>query len=497
MLPEIKIVAFQLESILRNSGSLIPEIFISGVLLATILFDLIFKNTFIKLLPALFCMTLMGTMASVIVQFQTIDAPLHLFFNSLLLDKKALYFKILFDVATLVFIAYGFLKPSHGNAHTFYRKTEFYVVLSGILLGLHLLSMASSLLTAYLALEMISIGGYILATFGFNKTSAEAGIKYLLFGAVSSAMMLYGMSWLYGMTGSLDFPEVFVTAGPLGIIVLMLTLAGVFFKIAAAPFHLWAPDVYEGIPAPLAAYFSIAPKAAGFALLINMLRSFSGQSLLTSGSLGTCLAVIAMATIAIGNFSALWQNNAKRLLAYSSIAHTGFALTGLVVLSGTGTEACLYYLGIYLFMNFTAFLMVDFLSESIGSEDVNKFKGLGMQVPLLGVIFVFTMIALTGLPPTAGFYAKVLVFSVLWESYSLTAHPIFLLLFIFGLFNTVISLFYYLKIPYLMFFKNSEAGARISSSFATNTFFGLLAAPLLVLFLKPDLLLEYINNLFK
>jgi NADH-quinone oxidoreductase subunit N len=484
-----------LDAILHDARFLIPEMVFAGILVMVILLDLIFRRAFYKLLPAALSIVLLGSILYWTAKAGATPPPQPLFFHSLLFNAQSVYFKILFDLATLILFLYGMVGRASGGSHRFYKKTEFYCIVWVLLIGLHLLAMASSLLTVYLAFEMVSIGGYLLAAFGFNSRSAEASVKYLLFGAVSSGIMLYGMSLLYGLTGTLTFPGVFHGQQAMTLIALLITFAGIFFKIAASPFHLWSPDVYEGIPAPLSAYFSIAPKAGGFVLLMNVL-AVNFENALTQ-KLSLFLAFIAIITIAVGNFSALWQQNAKRMLAYSSIAHTGFALGGLAVLSPSGAQACLYYLAIYLFMNFAAFLMVDFLAEQLGSEDVNKFKGLGMQVPLIGVIFVFIMIALTGLPPTAGFYAKFFVFSAMWESYSLSSNSIFLLLFIFGLFNTVVSLVYYLKIPYLMFFKAPGSGIPIQSTFLTNTFFCLLAVPLLVLFLKPDLLFAYINFVFK
>lgn len=493
--PEIPALTDQLKSISADFQYLLPEILLTVFLLLNVLFDLLFKDKFVKRLPVIFLMQTSLLLSICYFQFPGGIAPKTLYSGFLLLDRQAVYFKMMFHLAAFILVAYSFVAPK--QKHAFYSTVEFYVILSGMLLGLHVLAMASGLLSAYLGLEMVSIAAYLLATFGFDKKSAEAGIKYLLFGAVVSGIMLYGMSWMYGMTGTLEFSKMTFSPGIAIMIAFFLTLAGVMFKIAAAPFHLWSPDVYEGVPAPLVAFFSIAPKAGGFALLVHFLDALAGKNEALAASLSLFLSVIALVSITIGNFSALWQNNAKRMLAYSSIAHTGFVLIGMLVLSETGTKAAFYYLGVYLFMNFGAFLLVDFLAESVGSEDVNKFKGLGMQVPLLGVIFVLIMIALTGLPPTAGFYAKFFVFSALWESYSLSANSIFLLLFVFGLFNTVISLFYYLKIPYLMFFKKAEHGIAVSSSLGTNIFFCLLVAPLLALFLKPEVLLNYMNYLFK
>jgi NADH-quinone oxidoreductase subunit N len=481
-----------LERIIEDFKYLIPEGVICLIILVCLLVNVLIPSVKSGVLPVFFIIAQL-LLLCILLEYTPAGSKV-IFSGMLTLDKTALFFKLFFSLATIVLVSYALFQPVKEK---FYSTHEFYIVLAGILLGLYLLSMSSGLLMMYIALELVSLGAYIISTFGFNGKSIESGLKYLLFGAVSSGIMLYGISLIYGLSGTLDFSGIALNGSPLMMVAFLLTLSGVLFKISGAPFHIWVPDVYEGTPAPVAAYFSIALKAAGFVLLFRLCGSLVKTNAFFTSPLVLILVIITVVTITAGNFSALWQNNPKRMLAYSSVAHTGFILSGMLTFSTTGFTASLYYLVVYLFMNFAAFLLVEFLTKLTGSEDVNKFKGLGMQVPVLGAIFVFIMIALTGLPPTAGFYAKFFVFSALWEAFSLTSNYIFLGLFVFGLLNTVISLFYYLKVPYLLFFKKPAAELSVSSSTAMNVFFIVLTAPLLVLFLKPELLLNYINYLFK
>jgi NADH-quinone oxidoreductase subunit N len=208
------------------------------------------------------------------------------------------------------------------------------------------------------------------------------------------------------------------------------------------------------------------------------------------------ISILSIVTMTIGNFSALVQNNLRRMLAYSSIGHAGFLLMALLAAKDLGLTAILFYLTTYVFMNFTAFVLVDVSGDKTGSYDVNNFKGLGLKMPFLGVIFVLTMISLTGLPPTAGFYAKLFVFSALWETYQATGNSFFIVLLLFGLFNTVISLFYYLRIPYFMYFKKEESGSILTSEpILVYTFIALISLPLIILFFNPNWALNVIGNI--
>jgi NADH-quinone oxidoreductase subunit N len=356
-------------------------------------------------------------------------------------------------------------------------------------------------LMIYLSIEIVSVSSYILTTIDKTRKSTESGLKYILFGASASAVMLYGMSLLYGMTGTLDIASPDFSRGISQIdsvastVAIILTISGFLFKISASPFHVWPPDVYESAPTPVVAFFSVAPKIAGFLVAIRFYFA-------VPNNLQTITAVLAMASITFGNFSALWQNNAKRLLAYSTIAHSGFMLIGLVTMSQLGVTSVVFYLIVTLFTNLAAFLLVDFAELTIGNPELRTqnpelrtLKGLGRLNPFYGIMMLIVMISLAGLPPTAGFFAKLNIFSALWETYQTTNQPILLWLFIFGLLNTAIALFFYLKISFMMFFKEPLENQEFDLNSKQYFLAIILVLPILILFFKADWLMELISYL--
>ncbi len=385
---------------------------------------------------------------------------------------------------------------------------EWYSLLIAMTLGLFLMTISVNMLSIYLSIELVSICSYLLTALVADRKASEGGIKYLLFGAISSAIMLYGMSLLYGMTGTLDLTaESFGTqlAGQDSSVVavaMMLTLAGLLFKLAGVPFHIWTPDAYEAAPVPVAAFFSVAPKAAGVLVLMRIVTALPLESAFGSVSatvIQTPLAVLALAGILIGNLSALRQTDAKRLLAYSTIAHAGFLLVGVVALNNAGFDAVLFYAGTYVFISLAAFFLIDLLARSNGSDlTISQFAGLGPKQPLLSVALIVVMIALTGLPPTVGFTAKLLSFSALYDTYQQTGNNWLLALFGLGLLNALISLVYYLKIPFLLFFRPAvsptEPQKQPSLPKAAIYLAVGLTVPVVGLFLKPDLLTRFIAD---
>jgi NADH-quinone oxidoreductase subunit N len=352
-----------------------------------------------------------------------------------------------------------------------------------------------NLLSIYLSIELVSLSSYLLTGLVGDRKASEGGLKYLLFGAVSSAVMLYGMSLLYGMTGTLDITSVVfgVELAKNGIITLvagLLTMTGLFFKLSAVPFHIWTPDAYEAAPVPVAAFFSIGPKAAALLVLMRLL------STVPVGGIQIPLAVVALAGIMIGNLSALRQTDAKRLLAYSTIAQAGFLLVGVVALSDAGFQAALFYMATYLFISLAAFFLIDALAPT-GSLRIADFAGLGWTSPLLAVCLTVVALALTGLPPTVGFTAKLLSFSALFSAYQSTGNPWLIWLFGLGLANAVISLFYYLRIPFLLFFRprpDNSPVVPVRLTAAQWVALVITVPPVLLLFFKPDWLLRVIAN---
>ena len=419
-----------------------------------------------------------------------------LFLGSYRVDAFATYFKMAFIGAALVTALFSF--PSTRAWRS--GRGEFFALLLSCTFGLMLMAGANDLLLMYLSLEFVSITSYILAgLLRHNRRSAEASLKYIIYGAGASGFMIYGMSFLYGLTGTLEIGELGRRLSELGagvpptltLVTSVLIMAGFGYKIAAVPFHMWCPDVYEGAPTPVTAFFSVGPKAAGFAMLARFLMSvFPTEEGGTAFEWRLVVALLAVATMAVGNFGAVHQQNLKRLLAYSSIAHAGYLLVAFVAL-GSAMQAMLFYVIVYMIMNLGAFLVVIVLEERFGIQTVEGCRGLGWRAPALGAVMTLFLFSLTGLPPTAGFVAKLLVFArVVGAGVTPTAGALAgsfqwlpVTLVIIALVFSVISLFYYMRIAAAMFLgkPREEEGAAPRVGLLYGSLLALLAAGTLVL----------------
>jgi NADH-quinone oxidoreductase subunit N len=391
-------------------------------------------------------------------------------------DGFSRFFRGLFLTAALAAVVFAALSDEIPVA----RIGEYLVVLFALCLGLCLLSGAQNLLLVYLAIELVSVPSYVLAGFRRgDRRSSEAALKYVIYGGVASGLMLYGFSWLYGLYGTLDVPMLATQVaagqggdGAFGFIVAMAglcSLAGFAYKVAAVPFHMWCPDVYEGAPTPFVAFLSVAPKAAGFAALLR----FLGVSLQNTPSspLGDAfpwalvLGIVAVATMTLGNLVAIAQNNIKRLLAYSSIAHAGYLLMAVAVRTVEGTQAAMLYLGIYLLMNMGAFLAVMAVRKQTGSESLDDYRGLASRNPYLAATLAAFLFSLTGIPPFAGFIGKFYLFAAVVQ----TGKPFFYAIALIGVLNSAVSLYYYARVLKLMYLDKADADAtalRIGPGYA-------------------------------
>ena len=385
---------------------------------------------------------------------------LGLFMGMVSADRFAAIFKVMVVVPALLSILASMRSTKLKSEST--GTGEYYLMLLAMLVGLFFLGMARHLLMVFLALEMVSLPSYVLTAYTrLNKKSAEASLKYVIYGCFSSGLMLYGLSWIYGLCGTLDpFAPEFISglaAAPAlaQVFPLVLVLAGLSFKIGVLPFHFWVPDVYEGAPYPVAAFFSVAPKAAGFAALLRFSTVFMDERMEgLQGKITLILAVMALGSMVVGNLSALRQQNFRRLLGYSSIAQAGYMLAGLACLSVEGHSAVAFYLLIYTLMTYGSFMLAGWMNERLGSEQIDDLKGLAGSVPIIAVMFSILMVSLTGLPPTAGFIAKLQVLLALGAELKGMLSPVALVLIVGLLLNTVVSLFYYLRPAVLMIFKN-------------------------------------------
>lgn len=338
---------------------------------------------------------------------------------------------------------------------------EFYGLFLLAVLSMILLAGSTNLIMIFIAIEFLSIVSYILTGYlRENKKSNEAAMKYFLFGSITAAVMLYGMSLFYGATGSINLGEIgrVITADTnyevLALFALALVVAGVGFKIALVPFHQWAPDAYEGAPTPVTAFLSVGPKVAGFAVLLRLTLQVVYVYKVDWVLL---YAMIAVLTMTLGNVVALGQSNVKRLLAYSSIAQAGYMLVGLAGISGSGNpldgvNAVLIYVAAYLFTNLGAFLVVIAIENQTGAVDISQYGGMIKRAPLLAILTAFFMLSLAGIPPTAGFIGKFFVFGAAIGNGLAWLAAI-------GVINSVISVYYYFRILRPMFFEPAPEGA--------------------------------------
>jgi NADH-quinone oxidoreductase subunit N len=333
------------------------------------------------------------------------------------------------------------------------KQGGFFVLIISATLGMSFMASAADLVLLFVAIETSSLSLYILASLFTNEDeSAEAGFKYFLFGALTSTIMLYGFSLLYGFSGSTNIyriAESFRAGGiPLAAIIgsLLLVLVGFTFKISGVPFHFWAPDVYQGAPTPVSGFLSTASKAAGFVVLARVLAAvFQDISLYW----GAIIAAIAVASMTIGNLLALTQKNIKRMLAYSSIAHAGYALIGLVTISRIGLSSMVLYLIVYLVTNLAAFGIVSAYGRIVGSDELSAYYGMSRRSPWLALALLVALLSLAGMPPLGGFIAKVFVFAA-----AVDANMVWLA--VVGVLNAIIGLYYYLTVLKYVYLYRSE-----------------------------------------
>ncbi len=458
---------------IQSINFFIPEL----ILVATIAFCLIIdfflskKNSFNVAYVALIGIILSG----ISLWFSSPLITTSLFLNSIVLDPFSRIFKFIFLISSFITILISLDTSELKNR----SLGEYFTLITAMILGLILMTSSVDLIMIYLSIELVSIISFILAGYlRFKMISNEAAIKYVIYGAFSSGLMLYGFSLLYGLTGttklfemnkvlfSHDFSHINLSL----IVSFLLIIAGLGYKIAIAPFHFWTPDVYEGSPTPITAFFSVAPKAAGFALMVRFLNSLFGDvNPLNSENWVSIegvpwqaiLLLLSALTMIIGNLIAIQQENVKRLLAYSSIAHAGYILMGIPLLSKDGVFAVVFYIIVYLFMQLGAFYISIIIADKYKTEKIEDYAGIGWQSPFLGILMSLFMFSLTGLPPTAGFIGKFYLFAAV-----INAGTQYYWIAIIGVLNSVISLYYYMRIVKVMYFNEKN----IQNSFVPSQF---------------------------
>lgn len=327
---------------------------------------------------------------------------------------------------------------------------EFYTLILIATLGAMLLVSANDLIMVFVGIETLSMSSYALCSYTkLDKLSNEAGLKYLIIGAISTAILLYGFSFLYGITGQTNLAEIsqyLIRYGisPILIFSFLCILGGFSYKLSAVPFHVWTPDVYQGAPIPVAAYLSVVSKIAGFGILIRFLSMIFINLPIWEISLG----IIAVLTMTVGNLMAISQSNIKRLMAYSSIAQAGYILLGLVIATTMGISSMIFYMIVYLFTNFGTWAAIEIYANQTGNDSIDSLSGLAFKQPVLAGSLTVCLLSLAGIPITAGFFSKFYLFqAIIFSGYQFTW------LLIIALINTVIAVFYYLKVVKAMFIR--------------------------------------------
>lgn len=416
--------------------SVLPEILILGLGVLILVLEPFWKEEHRRNLGWL---TAAGLCAAIVISllFGRPGDPVTTFGGTLRFDWLGFFFKMLFMFASA---ATALLLMDNERVG---RRGEAYLLLLASTLGMNLMAASADVVMLYLAIETTSIPLYVLAGFMLaDEGSTEAGFKYLLFGAMTSAVMLYGFSLLFGFAGTTDLYKLtgMIAAGPNSTIlilgVIFLIIVGIGFKVSIVPFHFWAPDVYQGSPTPVAGFLSTASKAAGFAVLV---RLFFVAFPHFSVSWAAMFAVLAAVTMTVGSLLALPQTNIKRLLAFSSIAHAGYALIGAVAFSTLGAASVFFYLAAYIFTNLLAFGIVMAFSRVTGLEDIRDYAGLSRRNPGLALMMLAAFLSLAGMPPFGGFIAKVLVFAA-----GVQAGYVWLV--VIGILNSVIGVYFYLNV---------------------------------------------------
>ncbi len=462
-----------------NLTLFVPELTLAAVAVAVILLDLFVRD---KRWLAWLSLAGLVTAGGVAIGMWHGDYGT-LFNNMLAVDGFAIFFKVLFaGIAILVVLA------STDYVSKFERfQGEYYALILTATLGMMLMAATADLISLYIALELTSISLYVLVGFLKDRKSTEASLKYLLLGAIASAVLLYGMALVFGFTGQTQLGAiaqslqgVSLADSPGLLMGIVLMIAGFGFKIAAVPFQMWVPDVYEGAPTPVTAFLSVGSKAAGFAIILRIFHSAFGLPDWLAANWGMIFAVVAVISMIIGNVTAIPQTNIKRMLGYSSIAQAGYLMVGLAALgfasstSVIGQSAILFFLVSYALTNLGAFIAVIAISNKINSDKIADYAGMGRRAPLMALALTLCLISLIGMPPAAGFMAKFYVFraavlnDLLW-------------LVIIAVINSVISAYYYLRVVKVMWLGRAASAEKLSSSGAPR--FALLVCCLGVLFI--------------
>ena len=468
---------------LNNLNILLPEIFLTLSIFSILMIGVFIKESF----------NLIFNLSSAIILFTTAiilnssNETEKIFLDSFTRDSFSNFFKILILIASLFVLNTSKVFITDNKI----GKFEYPIIILLSILGMFFMVSSNDIILFYLGLELQSLSLYILASIDRdNLRSSESGIKYFVLSALSSGLLLYGCSLLYGFTGSTNFDLIadqLIKDNTGAVFAMVFVLVGLAFKVSAVPFHMWTPDVYEGAPTSITSYFAVVPKVAGLAVLIKfMFIPFS--NILSEWQL--IIIFISIASMILGAVAAIVQKNIKRLLAYSSIGHVGYALAGVATGVISGYESSIIYISIYVVMNIGAFSCL-YLLKKDGEyrENISDLSGLSKKQPLLAISFLVILFSLAGIPPLAGFFAKFYVFTAVIEQkmYALA---------IIGLLTTVISAFYYLRIIKIIYFDDSAISFDPVKNSVAKLSVLISCAILITFFLYPAILNNVVDTLF-
>ena len=468
---------------LNNLNILLPEIFLTLSIFSILMIGVFIKESF-NLIFNLSSAIILFTIAIILNSSNEIEK---IFLDSFIRDSFSNFFKILILIASLFVLNTSKVFIIDNKI----RKFEYPIIILLSILGMFFMVSSNDIILFYLGLELQSLSLYILASIDRdNLRSSESGIKYFVLSALSSGLLLYGCSLLYGFTGSTNFDLIadqLIKDNTGAVFAMVFVLVGLAFKVSAVPFHMWTPDVYEGAPTSITSYFAVVPKVAGLAVLIKfMFIPFS--NILSEWQL--IIIFISIASMILGAVAAIVQKNIKRLLAYSSIGHVGYALAGVATGVISGYESSIIYISIYVVMNVGAFSCL-YLLKKDGEyrENISDLSGLSKKQPLLAISFLVILFSLAGIPPLAGFFAKFYVFTAVIEQkmYALA---------IIGLLTTVISAFYYLRIIKIIYFDDSAISFDPVKNSVAKLSVLISCAILITFFLYPAILNNVVDALF-
>jgi len=462
---------------------IIPELFLTTSIIILLMIGVFYKNSF----NLIFKLSTIILLATFILLFNhSVDTLAKLFNNSYMIDYLSLFMKALTLVACIFVMlsSFDYIKLIGIN------KIEYPILILSATLGMIIMISSYDLIVFYMGLELQSLSLYVLASFNRdNYRSSEAGLKYFVLSALSSGLLLYGCSLIYGFSGSTNFDLIAQNINQLNtgsIFGIVFILVGLAFKVSAVPFHMWAPDVYEGSPTSVTAFFAIVPKVAALTVFIRFLYV---PFINVVDQWQMIIIFISLASMILGAVAAIGQTNIKRLMAYSSIGHMGYALAGLATGSNEGIQSTVIYLSIYLLMNLGIFSCIFMMKrKDIFYEDIQDLSGLSKNHPIISVCLLLLLFSLAGIPPLAGFFAKFYVFMAVIKVKMYT-------LAIIGLITTVISAFYYLRIIKIIYFDESKEIFDANHSLGLKFSLFLSTIIVLVYFIYPSLLIDVVSNI--